>query len=149
MEDKMKLFKTRLKETRISAGLSQVKLAEIIGVTKSVYNKYETGDVKPPIDKIIKIAMTLHVSIDYLVGLKDVAEIQGEKEQYKTQREQDLLKQYRSLSQQGQTVIDEHIHDLLLTGKYRRNLQEEQLFSNQTILFEKEQQDISQIEQNK
>lgn len=149
MKDIMKTFKTRLKESRMAAGLTQVKLAEIIGVTKSVYNKYETGDVKPPIDKIIKIAMVLHVSIDYLVGLRDDAKIQTEQEQYKTQREQDLLKQYRSLSQHGQTVIDEHIRDLLLTGKYRRNLQEEQLFSNQTILFEKEQQDISQIEQNK
>lgn len=149
MKDIMKTFKTRLKEARMAAGLTQVKLAEMIGVTKSVYNKYETGDVKPPIDKIIKIAMVLHVSIDYLVGLKDVAEIQGEKEQYKTQREQDLLKQYRSLSQQGQTVIDEHIHDLLLTGKYQGKLPEDRFLSEKTVLFENGQQGFSQIEQNK
>ena len=64
-------FKDRLKELRLARGLSQVSLAEALGVSKSTIGAYETGDRKPSYEAQEKLADFFNVSIDYLRGNED------------------------------------------------------------------------------
>ena len=62
-------FNENLKEARLKSGISQKDLAENIGVAKSTYSLYESGKRKPNVDTIKKIASSLNVSADTLLGI--------------------------------------------------------------------------------
>lgn len=53
---------------RKQAGLTQVELADKIGVSKSQYIRYETKDVQPPANIMNKLADALGTSVDYLIS---------------------------------------------------------------------------------
>ena len=53
---------------RKQKGLSQGELGKQVGTSGDILGRYERGVITPSIDVIIKIADTLEVSIDYLVG---------------------------------------------------------------------------------
>ena len=62
-------FNENLKEARLKSGISQKELAENIGVAKSTYSLYESGKREPNVDTIKKIASSLNVSADTLLGI--------------------------------------------------------------------------------
>ncbi len=64
-------FPTKLKETRIKNKYSQKQVAEGIGISETLYQKYEYGKTKPAYDIIIKLCNYFNVSADYLLGLSD------------------------------------------------------------------------------
>lgn len=64
-------FNENLKEARIRSGLSQKEVSENIGVAKSTYSLYESGNREPNVNTIKKIADTLNVSADTLLGIED------------------------------------------------------------------------------
>ena len=64
-------FSQNLKKAREQKGLTQKDVAEIIGVAKSTYSLYESGSREPNVQTIKKIADTLNVSADVLLGLED------------------------------------------------------------------------------
>ena len=45
--------------------------AEILGMGQRNYQKYETGEIDPPLSKAIVLADFFNVSLDYLVGRSD------------------------------------------------------------------------------
>ncbi|MCY6957829.1 helix-turn-helix domain-containing protein [Clostridium brassicae] len=57
-----------LKIARISSKLTQAELGEKIGLTKVDISRYETGKVKPGLVTLCKLADTLNVTVDYLIG---------------------------------------------------------------------------------
>jgi transcriptional regulator with XRE-family HTH domain len=57
-----------LAEQRTKAGLSREELARRIGISYSAVAKYETGERIPPPDVLAKLAETLRISVDYLLG---------------------------------------------------------------------------------
>lgn len=63
-------FNENLKEARLKKNLSQKEVAEKIGVAKSTYSLYESGNREPNVDTIKKIADVLDVSADQLLGLE-------------------------------------------------------------------------------
>lgn len=63
-------FNENLKNARVNAGLSQKEVAEKIGVAKSTYSLYESGNREPGVPIIKKIAEILGVSADELLGIK-------------------------------------------------------------------------------
>lgn len=65
-------FNVNLKEARLNKGLSQKEVAEKVGVAKSTYSLYESGNREPNVNTIKKIADTLEVSADLLLGIDDV-----------------------------------------------------------------------------
>ena len=67
----MKTFGTKLRELRKEHGLGQIKLAEILGVSKSIISLWEIGTCEPTLSKLIDIAKFFGVTIDYLAGLED------------------------------------------------------------------------------
>lgn len=65
-------FSERLKDLRKQAGLTQVDVAEKLGISQPAYASWERGVKKPTQENLVKIAQILNVSVDYLVGnLKD------------------------------------------------------------------------------
>lgn len=67
----MKIFRERLRETRIDRGLSQKQLAEIIKTTNSSISDWENGRSQPDLATIVRLALSFDVSVDYLLGLED------------------------------------------------------------------------------
>lgn len=61
-------FSERLKKLRKNAGLTQVDVAEKLGISQPAYASWERGVKKPTQENLVKIAQILNVSIDYLVG---------------------------------------------------------------------------------
>jgi len=64
-------FSFRLKELRKANDLTLEQLGKDIGSTKATMSNFETGQKKPSLDMIIKLADYFQVSIDYLVGRTD------------------------------------------------------------------------------
>ena len=63
------VFKERLKEKRMEAGLTQVQLAEKAGVTARTIQNYELGNRNPSNMEVIqKIADALNTTTEYLLG---------------------------------------------------------------------------------
>ncbi|RSJ78861.1 HTH-type transcriptional regulator ImmR [Streptococcus cristatus] len=61
-------FSERLKELRRQVGLTQVEVAEKLGISQPAYASWERGVKKPTQENLVKIAQILNVSVDYLVG---------------------------------------------------------------------------------
>lgn len=57
-----------IKELRLKRGMTQVELASMLGVSKSVISSYENGIHLPPYDILIKLSKVFGVSCDYLIG---------------------------------------------------------------------------------
>lgn len=66
-------FAQRLKELRTARKLTQTRLAELLAISPRVYSRWETGDVRPHFDTIVRLADILGVSLDELAGRKDVS----------------------------------------------------------------------------
>ena len=64
-------FKDRLKDLRKAKGLSQVALAERLGLSKSTIGAYETGDITPSVEALNTIADFFNVDMDYLLGKEE------------------------------------------------------------------------------
>ncbi len=61
----------RIREARNAAGLTQPQMAESLGLSLRTYQKYEEGSRRPPLDTLVNIALKLHVSTDWLLGIGD------------------------------------------------------------------------------
>ena len=66
MEDKV--FAGQLKFYREKAGLTKIRLASLLGISDQLYNRYENKNAQPDIELLNKIAKTLRVSVDDLLG---------------------------------------------------------------------------------
>ena len=64
-------FNDNLKEARLKRNLSQKEVADQIGVAKSTYSLYESGNREPSVQTIKKISDVLNVSADELLGLTE------------------------------------------------------------------------------
>lgn len=62
-------FGSRLKELRTQAGMTQLQLAQRMGITKSVVSFYELQERTPSPDVLVKLAGIFRVSTDYLLGI--------------------------------------------------------------------------------
>ena len=69
-------FGTRLRSTRENLGYTQDGLYKLTGVPNTAISHAERGNRVLSIQNICKLASTLQVSIDYLVGLSDVGAVQ-------------------------------------------------------------------------
>lgn len=74
------MLRDRLKELRKEKHLTQVQLAELMGLERSSIGKYEGNKGNLPSPEILQqLADFFDVSIDYLLGRTDIKKISGEK----------------------------------------------------------------------
>ncbi|MFQ7748065.1 MAG: helix-turn-helix domain-containing protein [Eubacteriales bacterium] len=76
----------RLRFLRESVRLSQVKMAEIVGVKQSSLNRYELNQTSPTFETLTRYADYFDVSIDYIFGRTDNP--QGKLYEYKPKIQQ-------------------------------------------------------------
>ena len=65
----------RLRECRKLNGFTQKQAAAMFDVTERNWQKYESGDILPTLEKLIEIADSFGVSIDYLLGRSETPDI--------------------------------------------------------------------------
>lgn len=68
-------FGNILKTQRLKKGMTQIQLAQRLGMTKSVISAYETGLRLPSYDILIHIAKLFNVSTDFLLGVESRQDI--------------------------------------------------------------------------
>ncbi len=59
-----------LKKLRESKGLSQQKLASLIGVSRSTVAMWESGKSQPSLEMLVELAQLFEVSVDYLLDVQ-------------------------------------------------------------------------------
>ena len=64
-------FKNRLKELRMANNLSQMQLANVLGISQSAIAKWELGKTEPTASAIILVAKYFNESTDYILGVID------------------------------------------------------------------------------
>lgn len=82
---KMSVFSVRLKSLRKEKGATQNDIAELLGVTRQGYAKYENGNGEPDLTAINKLATYFDVTTDYLLGQSDFRD-------YTASDQEDLLR---------------------------------------------------------
>ena len=65
-------FAERLKALRLEWELTQGKLADILGTTQRKISYWESGKIEPDLCSLWKLADFFDVSVDYLIGRKEI-----------------------------------------------------------------------------
>lgn len=65
----------RLKELRLARNLTLKQMAEYLGMVQRNYQRYETGEVDPPLSKAIALADYFNVILVIWIGRSDNPEI--------------------------------------------------------------------------
>jgi len=65
-------FSERLVELRNERGLRQKDVADSLAIAQPTYALYESGERKPSVSILIRMAYYFGVTTDYLLGLEDV-----------------------------------------------------------------------------
>lgn len=89
-----------LKLLRKNAGKTQEEMAQFLNTTHRTYGRYEQGQFEPSIETLIKLADYYQVSLDYLVG-RQFKNDAG----YLTDKEKEVLKYFRAMSEENQKII--------------------------------------------
>ena len=63
------MLNEQIRELRNIRGISQIQLANKLGVTKQSVSNWENDNILPSIEMLVKIAYFFEVSTDYLLGL--------------------------------------------------------------------------------
>ena len=73
------MLNEKIKKLRLSYNLSQVELANSLGVSKQCISNWENDNVQPSIEMLVKIARFFNVSADYLLDMdeKVLNDVQG------------------------------------------------------------------------
>lgn len=88
----------RLRKLRVEKGMSQEKVAKYIGISRTGYNRYESGDIKP-VRRLKELSQLFGVSIDYILGQdEDGAPVEQQNEEF--------YQKYMSLSTQGKNIVN-------------------------------------------
>ena len=96
-----------LKKLRAEKGISQQKLAEIIGVSQPSINKYENHNIEPEIEILKRMASYFDTSIDYIVGYTDIdRKIESAQDLQLNKRERRMIARYRRLRDVERECID-------------------------------------------
>lgn len=65
------MFSERLRELRLAKNVTAKAMSEFLSMGYRNYQRYETGEVDPPLSKAIALADFFNVSLDFLVGRSD------------------------------------------------------------------------------
>lgn len=91
-----------LRQLRMSKGISQEKLAELVGVSQQAINRYENHKFEPDISTLILLADHFNTTVDYLIGH---APTDGAEELELDKEEWELLRNYRGLTRKEKDSI--------------------------------------------
>ena len=110
----MDITACRLRELRKTKQMSQEDMAKYLGITRTAYNKYESGVIQPT-RKLRELSALFGVSTDYLLGHEE----SSLETQIRTmdQRSGTQLQKYLNLSESGKDIVD-----ITLDAVYEREI---------------------------
>ena len=68
----MKIFQEKLIEQRKLNKYTQKQVADYLEIAQPSYIRYENGSSEPSLEKLVKLADLFDVSVDYLLGRKEI-----------------------------------------------------------------------------
>ena len=74
MSFKSDAFAQKIHNLRTSHGYTQGYIADKLKIDRTTYNKYESGECLPRIEKVDKLAQIFHTTPDYLLGYKSTTD---------------------------------------------------------------------------
>lgn len=102
-----------IKKLRNEKGLTQMNLAELMGIDQTTVSKWELGKATPDTPILIRLAEFFDVSTDYLLGLSNYYYPDFIKSENKySDEELQLLEDFRSLPRQEKAQAAEYVHYL-------------------------------------
>lgn len=107
------IFRARLRSAREFRGFSQGELAKRAGLQASAVSHFETGTRKPSFDNLKRLADTLRITTDYLLGRTDQMDSSAD-------TADKLHRHYSGLSAEYQEMADEFIHMLSKRAKQNK-----------------------------
>lgn len=102
----------RIRAARKANGLTMKNLGKIIGVAESTVSMYETGKREPDNATLIKIANTLNVSVDYLLGHSDSDTIKNQQSSIPGLPDDDLIQIIANLTEQDAQRVRDFVQGL-------------------------------------
>jgi len=63
------MLNQQIRELRSARKMTQVELADLLGVSKQSVSNWENDNIQPSIEMLVKLAEVFSVSTDYLLGL--------------------------------------------------------------------------------
>ncbi len=106
----MNLTACRLRALREKHHFSQQKVADYLGISRTAYNKYESGAIRPT-RNLDKLAALFDVSVDYILGRADAISSNRVEDPYLGEQ----WKKYLLLSDAGREMVD-----VMLNAVYNR-----------------------------
>ena len=106
----MNLTACRLRALREKHHYSQQKVADYLGISRTAYNKYESGAIRPT-RNLDKLAVLFDVSVDYILGRTDAIPADRVEDPYLGEQ----WKKYLLLSDAGREMVD-----VMLNAVYNR-----------------------------
>lgn len=107
------------------SGLTAKKLTADIGISSSAISEWKKGKGKPSAEAIVKLANYFNVSTDYiLIG------ITGKNGIVLSQRENELITNYRNLNKDGMAYIDSQMNianQIYKQNEYVKEIEEDEL----------------------
>ena len=67
----MEIYQKRIRDLREDADKTQAEVAAALGISQTMYARYERGANYLPIRHLIRLAQYYGVSSDYILGLTD------------------------------------------------------------------------------
>jgi len=108
----MMSLRTRLINLRKKHGYTQQRMADAIGIHVNSLKKYEAGQAQPSLDVLKKIALSLHISTDFLLF-----------EEHERVPKDDLALQFEAINKMKdgeQMIIREVLESLIIKYQSRR-----------------------------
>ena len=99
----MNITAFRLRSLREKKGLSQKDVAQIIGVTRAAYNKYESGASRP-VRKLEELSALFGVTTDFILG-QDENRFESDVHDI-APHDHNQIRKYLSLSDEGKLMVD-------------------------------------------
>lgn len=95
--------------------MKQTELADLVGISKQSLYKYIHCKCEPRAEIIARMAKALNTTADYIVGLTDnpAPHNYDPKNEFAARREFELLKKFRSLSNEDKIRIEERLNIML------------------------------------
>ena len=100
----------RIKDLRDDNDLSQVKMAEIVGVSKSNYARWETDENIIPLKHLNKVCNYFNVSMDYITGLSNKRNYKGINKKLNKELIGKRLKTFRTENNLSQEALAKEIN---------------------------------------
>lgn len=114
------IFTQRIKQLRIINKLKQEDIGNIINVSKAQISEIERGKKSTTLENLVLLADYFSVSLDYLTGRTDTPNYEKDSNRLTadTEKEKELLKNFRLLNSLEQNVILGKVSEIIYNNRF-------------------------------